>query len=314
MIKTLIQLFVTSSAPLAIFCLMALVMPRSTFGQSAFVAYSAAGSDAASIAPVVDAFRTALGPDNGNALGSQPSGRREISWDEGGYAANATTFTSPMTAYNTAPLTRGLIFNTPVTGFEISGQPAPKFGDINISYPGTFTTFSPPRLFTPLGSTITDVLFFVPGTNTPATSNAFGAIFTDVDFPQGAYIEYFDIRGNSLGRAYVPPANNGLSFVGFVFDDKRIGRVRIASGNTPVSPTATDGAPVDVVVMDDFIYGEPVAPPASSPPPPPPSPAPNQIGPPTDKDQCKNGGWASLNTPRTFKNQGDCIQFVETGK
>ncbi len=39
-----------------------------------------------------------------------------------------------------------------------------------------------------------------------------------------------------------------------------------------------------------------------------------EIGPPTSKDQCKNCGWATFNTPRTFKNQGDCIQFVNTGK
>ena len=39
-----------------------------------------------------------------------------------------------------------------------------------------------------------------------------------------------------------------------------------------------------------------------------------QIGPPTNKDQCKNDGWKNFNTPRTFKNQGDCIQYVNTGK
>ena len=38
------------------------------------------------------------------------------------------------------------------------------------------------------------------------------------------------------------------------------------------------------------------------------------FGPPTDKDQCKNGGWRNFNQPREFKNQGDCIQFVNTGK
>jgi YVTN family beta-propeller protein len=30
---------------------------------------------------------------------------------------------------------------------------------------------------------------------------------------------------------------------------------------------------------------------------------------PTDKDQCKNGGWQSFTNP-TFKNQGDCVSFV----
>jgi hypothetical protein len=33
---------------------------------------------------------------------------------------------------------------------------------------------------------------------------------------------------------------------------------------------------------------------------------------PTNRDQCKNGGWQTW-TPR-FKNQGDCIQYVNTGK
>ena len=34
---------------------------------------------------------------------------------------------------------------------------------------------------------------------------------------------------------------------------------------------------------------------------------------PQTKDDCKNGGWATFISP-TFKNQGDCIQFVNTGK
>lgn len=38
------------------------------------------------------------------------------------------------------------------------------------------------------------------------------------------------------------------------------------------------------------------------------------VGPPTGADQCKNGGWQTFNAPRTFSNQGDCIQFVNTGK
>jgi hypothetical protein len=37
-------------------------------------------------------------------------------------------------------------------------------------------------------------------------------------------------------------------------------------------------------------------------------------GPPKNMDQCKNGGWKKFDTPRTFKNQGDCIQYVNTGK
>ena len=34
-------------------------------------------------------------------------------------------------------------------------------------------------------------------------------------------------------------------------------------------------------------------------------------GPPTSKDQCKNGGWQDFDNP-TFKNQGDCVSYVAT--
>ncbi len=33
------------------------------------------------------------------------------------------------------------------------------------------------------------------------------------------------------------------------------------------------------------------------------------VNPPTNKDQCKSGGWKNFNNP-TFKNQGDCVSFV----
>jgi hypothetical protein len=40
---------------------------------------------------------------------------------------------------------------------------------------------------------------------------------------------------------------------------------------------------------------------------------PKLIGP-RSKADCKHGGWESFHFPRTFRNQGDCVQFVETGK
>jgi len=41
----------------------------------------------------------------------------------------------------------------------------------------------------------------------------------------------------------------------------------------------------------------------------------NFVGP-FDKEECKNGGWQSLSREdgSTFKNQGDCIQYANTGK
>lgn len=37
------------------------------------------------------------------------------------------------------------------------------------------------------------------------------------------------------------------------------------------------------------------------------------VGPPTDKNQCKNGGWQQFNNP-SFRNQGQCIRYVNTGR
>lgn len=36
--------------------------------------------------------------------------------------------------------------------------------------------------------------------------------------------------------------------------------------------------------------------------------------PPHEQEDCKDGGWSSYTVPRSFKNQGDCIQFVNTGR
>src|SRR5216684_599022 len=38
------------------------------------------------------------------------------------------------------------------------------------------------------------------------------------------------------------------------------------------------------------------------------------IYPPTNKDQCKKGDWKTFTVPRKFKNQGDCVSFVNTRK
>jgi hypothetical protein len=52
--------------------------------------------------------------------------------------------------------------------------------------------------------------------------------------------------------------------IGAVFESPIVARVRITSGNTPIDATMADnvstGGNRDIVVMDDFIYGEPRAP------------------------------------------------------
>jgi hypothetical protein len=236
--------------------------------------FQAAGPNAASIQSAVDAFRAALGqPNNGNAT-AQASGRREINWDGGG--ANTTT-DAPVTPFNVFLNTRGAQFSTPGTGLSqgppsggLQGGLAVLFN--NPSYANIFHTFSPLRLFVPVGSNVTEALFFLPGSNgtVPANVTGFGAIFTDVDQPDGSgpgnkhgnrgastLIRYYGADGRLLFSSFVPaaPGDGNLSFFGIVFDDARIARVRITTGNVALGPD--DSTRQDVVAMDDFIYGEP---------------------------------------------------------
>ena len=242
--------------------------------------FQAAGRTASSIQCTVDAFRAELGePNNANNPGPLASGRREINWDGGG---NNFTTDTPVTPFNVFRNTRGGQFTTKGDGLAQgppSGGPpgTPPPGGLaglfnNPTYGTIFSTFSQFRLFTPVGSNITEALFFIPGTNgaTPATVRGFGAVFTDVDQPDGSgpgkkrgnrgastLIEYFGVDNKVLFSSFVPasPGDRSLSFFGIVFDDARIMRVRITTGD--VAPGPDDDGKNDIVVMDDFIYGEP---------------------------------------------------------
>jgi hypothetical protein len=232
------------------------------------IVFQAAGPTSDSIQSTVDAFRSALGdPNNNNNPGPLDNGRREINWDGGG----VDTTTPPVTPFNVFLNTRGAHFTTPGKGLSQAPPSGGAQGGLaalfnNPTYGTIFSTFSPKRLFTPVGSNITKGLFFVPGTNggVAATITGFGAVFTDVDHPDGkkhenpsTSIEYFGVDGELLFRGSVPasPGDGSQSFLGIMFNDPVIARVRIQSGN--VAPGPDDDGKHDVVVMDDFIYGEP---------------------------------------------------------
>lgn len=245
---------------------------------SEFVApavFQAAGPNIASIQSAIADFRLALGdPNNLNATTELTVGRREINWD-GAVPTDVTT--PPVNPFNTFLNTRGAQFTTP--GIGLSQAPpsgGPQGGLVtlfgNASYATEFRAFSPQRLFTPVGSNITDTAFFVAGSNgtVRAAVTGFGAIFTDVDQPDGSgpgtkrgnrhsstLLQFFDANGQLLFSSFAPasPGHGGFSFLGIKFNDPRIASVRIIAGN--VAPGPNDDPVNDVVMMDDFIYGEP---------------------------------------------------------
>jgi len=288
--RSFVAVTLAVSSAFALLSMMAAVPGRQAHAQGKAstdadppIVFQAAGPTIDSIQGSVGEFRTALGEhNNGNAAGPLPlaSGHREINWDGGGNNRTTAVAGNPFTGFQ---VTRGALFTTPDgTGFVQAppvADPAlfPPGGLAglfnNATYGTIFSTFSDFRLFSAIGSNVTEVDFFVPGGSTnPATVTGFGAVFTDVDQPDGSgpgkkrgnrhastLMEYFDSDGNLLASSFVPasPGDASLSFFGLVFDDAIIARVRITSGDA--APGPDDGGRLDVVMMDDFIYGEPQA-------------------------------------------------------
>ena len=137
------------------------------------------------------------------------------------------------------------------------GAMPPLFG-----FPSDFQTFSPQKLFTAVNSNITDVQFFLPGTSTATTTSAFGLVFVDVEVAEATRLDFFDPQNNLIfSRTALVGGNQGLSFLGGVANaGELIARVRITSGaNTLVANGILGNQIDDIVVMDDFLYAEPLA-------------------------------------------------------
>jgi hypothetical protein len=237
--------------------------------------FQAAGPDGASILGTITQFRNALGNNNGITPPGGPiiaGGRREINWD-GGNAANTTTSLTPTPVLDQFLEGRGARFTTPGSGFVQAPPAGLAAADVfnNPSYATIFKAFSLSRLFSAIGSNVTDTLFFVPGTSdVKAVTRGFGVVFSDVDLPDGGddpspkqggkhastLIEFFGADGGLLFSGFAPssPGDGNQTFFGVVFDDPIIARVRITTGATP---GPDDSRKRDIVMMDDFIFGEP---------------------------------------------------------
>jgi hypothetical protein len=230
--------------------------------------FQAAGPSPASIQSTVDQFRATLGEtNNGNAPGPLATGRREINWDGGG-STNTSPGPTPFTVFLN---TRGALMQTPGSGFVQATASGLANTFSNAALATTFQAFSPARLFAPIDSGVTDVTFFVPGTtNIPAMTSGFGAVFADVDSPDGggrgvrqsksvgsSSIAFYDADGKLLYKSGIPasPGTATLSFFGIVFPQPRIAFVRITTGRK--DPSEGLDSEKDLIVLDDFIYGEP---------------------------------------------------------
>jgi hypothetical protein len=210
----------------------------------------------------LDEFRALLGALN--TIPSEPgapgftTGRREVNWD-GVQAPNLNNDNFPGDFFGSFnPLDgnarkRGIICSTPGSGLRVSDN---ELVDIDPSYPAQFEAFSPAKIFIPEGSTITDIVFKVPGKNIDAAINAFGVVFNDVDNAASSSILFY--RGPDLIGEFKAPrkGKDGFSFLGVYLPNDFATSVRIVSGTHSVGKDVLELGK-DLVVMDDFIYSEP---------------------------------------------------------
>jgi hypothetical protein len=252
---------------LAVLCLLLVVTTATATGASNPAAKNPKPTvvkGAGAIATAIATYQGLLGPDNGGGPDQHSSGRREINWDAvPDELASPNDYPSDFFNAPDAPRARGAVLETPGDHLEVSadadnptGAPV-RFGNINPTYTDTFRAFSEERLFSPVGSNVANVHFFVPGTSTPAAVRGFGAVYTDVDRKETASFKFFDADGKLLGKFAVPKSKDGLSFLGVAFPKAIVARVQIVYGNTKLGPS--DSARYDVAVMDNFIFGEPQA-------------------------------------------------------
>ncbi len=204
----------------------------------------------------VNEFRALLGePRNGGQAGPQPAGRREIGWDGVPPQLNNQDNTFPAGFFGNL----GAIFTTNGSGFR---NDSTLFVDVNPTYAQQFAFFSATKTFAAVGSNVLDVNFQLAGLPTPAVVSGFGAVFSDVDVAGPTAIEYFRADGTRLGRYEAPVRTDaaGLALVGVKFDSTVVARVRITLGQAALGAGAndvSDGGTSDLVIVDDFLYGEP---------------------------------------------------------
>lgn len=220
------------------------------------VAVTRGTGDSAEVVISMNQFRAIAGATLNTAPGAT-GGRREVNWD-GMPDSSAANFFNPTAPEAPAGRKRGLVYfpadallRTSTTGFS----------NIEPSYSNQFKPFTKSRLFSSNNTNITEIRFKVAGTETDAFVKAIGIVFADVDDANATRVEIFE--GNkSLGSAKAQPSNGKFSFVGLSVTQGKITRVRITAGNSVLAAgvkDVSDGGNKDMVVMDDFIYSEPIA-------------------------------------------------------
>ena len=209
----------------------------------------------------LDAFRHLLG-DQLNTTTGVTGGRREINWD--GVPDSMVGKPLPGNFFNPtevgAPVARqrGLAYSAGGE-FRISNA---NFVEVNNQASAQFSAFSGNKTFANISSNLWEVGFEVAGQARTAAVKGFGAVFSDVDLANSTSLEFFN-GTKSLGKFFVPAhdGTSSFSFLGVYFKNaERVTKVKVSHDGflTQGQKDISDGGPNDLIVLDDFLYSEPV--------------------------------------------------------
>lgn len=204
-------------------------------------------------------FRNLLG--NLNSTTGLTTGRREVNWDGVPDSLDGKTlpgnFFNPTEAGSPVSLQRGLVY----AAADVAMVSKTGFSEVNAEASTEFTSFSGNKSFAVISTNRWPVSFQVAGQNKIATVKSFGAVFTDVDKSNSTFIEFFN-GTKSLGKFFVPARDNtsNFSFLGVHFPGTVITEVHISHEGRLIDgqKDITQGGAKDLIVLDDFIYSEPV--------------------------------------------------------
>jgi hypothetical protein len=215
-----------------------------------------------SIEAKMDEFRTLIGGQLNTTVGAT-EGRREVNWD--GVPDELLDKTLPLDFFNpTAPGSpqarqRGINYPSGAGSFMVSNS---GFSNINAKASASFKPFSGTNTFANVGAKAWDMKFQVPGQNVDASIEGFGAVFSDVDVPNSTSLEFFN-GDRSIGKYYAPihDTTTSFSFLAVYFQNgEKVTSIKVrhqgilSDGQNDVS----DGGSADLIVLDDFIYSEPI--------------------------------------------------------
>lgn len=206
-------------------------------------------------------FRQVLGPTL-NTTPGVTGGHREVNWDGVpdslvGKPLPSDFFNPVGTETNLANRQRGLVYAGVGGQFIVSKN---NFKDIDPAFVDA-RSFSGTQTFANVNSNLWQIEPEVAGQAVNATVKGFGIVFSDVDLDNSTSMEFFN-ESRSLGKFFVPKQDNNtsFSFLGVYFKNEKVTSIKVGHDG-PLNTgekDVTQGGTKDLVVLDDFLYDEPV--------------------------------------------------------